>query len=106
MRYHQVLRFFADEAVGYTYPQSYVRLFGADEKRVQREQVVLFGNDGNEVAISVPEGAASPLDVLVIAGVPLNEPVARYGPFVMNTEEEIRQAIDDYRSGRMGKIDF
>jgi quercetin 2,3-dioxygenase len=81
-------------------------LFGADEKRAQREQVVLFGNDGNEIAISVPDEAASPLDVLVIAGVPLNEPVARYGPFVMNTEEEIQQAIDDYRTGRMGKIDF
>jgi redox-sensitive bicupin YhaK (pirin superfamily) len=44
--------------------------------------------------------------VLLIAGVPLNEPVVRYGPFVMNTEEEIEQAILDYNSGRMGKIDF
>jgi redox-sensitive bicupin YhaK (pirin superfamily) len=43
--------------------------------------------------------------VLLIAGVPLNEPVARYGPFVMNTEGEIRQAIEDYRLGRMGAID-
>jgi redox-sensitive bicupin YhaK (pirin superfamily) len=34
----------------------------------------------------------------------LNEPVARYGPFVMNTEAEIRQAIEDYREGRMGVI--
>ncbi|NJO43814.1 MAG: pirin family protein, partial [Cyanobacteria bacterium RU_5_0] len=39
-----------------------------------------------------------------IAGVPLNEPVVRYGPFVMNTEAEILQAIDDYRNGRMGHI--
>jgi hypothetical protein len=41
---------------------------------------------------------------MLMAGVPLREPVARWGPFVMNTDEEIRQAIADYRSGRMGRI--
>ncbi len=82
-------------------------LFGADEKPAQREQVVLFANDGNnKVSIKAPDDAGSPLDVLLIAGVPLKEPVVRYGPFVMNTEEEIYQAIEDYRSGRMGEIDF
>lgn len=79
-------------------------LFGVDEKPAQREQVVLFANDGNEISIKAPDGATSPLDVLLIAGVPLNEPVARYGPFVMNTKQEIYQAIEDYRSGKMGKI--
>ena len=44
--------------------------------------------------------------MLLIAGVPLGEPVIRYGPFVMNTEEEINQAILDYNNGKMGKIDF
>ena len=44
------------------------------------------------------------LEVLLIDGVPLNEPDARDGPFVMNTQAEIRQAIDDYRQGRIGKI--
>jgi len=44
--------------------------------------------------------------VLLIGGQPLNEPIARYGPFVMNTPEEIRQAFEDYRSGRMGSINF
>lgn len=58
------------------------------------------------MAIKNPVEAKSPLDVLLIAGVPLNEPVVRYGPFVMNTEAEIIQAIDDYRKGRMGSIDF
>lgn len=42
--------------------------------------------------------------VLVLAGKPLDEPVAGYGPFVMNTREEIQQAIDDYRAGRMGHL--
>jgi len=81
-------------------------LFGVDEKPAGREQVVLFANDGNKISIKVPDDATSHLDVLLIGGVPLKEPVARYGPFVMNTKEEINQAIDDYRNGRMGKIDF
>jgi len=44
--------------------------------------------------------------VLLIGGLPLNEPIARYGPFVMNTEKEIREAFEDYESGRMGAINF
>jgi hypothetical protein len=39
-----------------------------------------------------------------LGGVPLNEPIFGHGPFVMNTESEIRQAIEDYRLGRMGAI--
>jgi redox-sensitive bicupin YhaK (pirin superfamily) len=67
--------------------------------------MVLFAQDGDEVRIENPADATATLEVLLIAGVPLNEPVARYGPFVMNTEAEIRQAFEDYRLGRMGAID-
>lgn len=81
-------------------------VFGADEKRAGDGQMVMFEQDGEGINISVPEGAESPLELLLIAGVPLNEPVARYGPFVMNTREEIHQAVEDYRSGRMGEIAF
>ncbi|NHH98931.1 Pirin [Candidatus Nitrosotalea sp. FS] len=81
-------------------------LFGDKQKSAYKEQAVLFKQDGDKITIKVPDNATSPLDVLLIAGVPLGEPVARYGPFVMNTEEEIEQAILDYNSGRMGKIDF
>ncbi|MDQ3803625.1 MAG: pirin family protein [Acidobacteriota bacterium] len=81
-------------------------LFGRDEERGGDGQMVLFGRDGDSVVLQNPETAAAPLELLLIAGVPLNEPVARYGPFVMNTREEIYQAVEDYRSGRMGAINF
>jgi redox-sensitive bicupin YhaK (pirin superfamily) len=80
--------------------------FGADGERGGDGQMVLFAPDGDDVTIENPSDAAAALDVLLIAGVPLDEPVARYGPFVMNTEAEIYQAIEDYRSGRMGEIGF
>ncbi|MFB5620584.1 MAG: pirin family protein [Nitrosopumilus sp.] len=81
-------------------------LFGKEEKLASKEQSVFFERNGNEVIIKTSEDADSPLEVLLIAGVPLEEPVARYGPFVMNTEDELRQAVADYNSGKMGKIDF
>ena len=59
--------------------------------------LVLFASDGDHVVIAAPGTAEPPLSVLLLAGVPLHEPIARYGPFVMNTEAEIRQAIDDAR---------
>lgn len=79
-------------------------LFGAEGERAGDGQMVLFARDGEEVTIENPADAKATLDVLLIAGVPLNEPVARYGPFVMNTEQELRQAFEDYRLGRMGAI--
>lgn len=81
-------------------------LFGAEGEKGADGQMVMFAPDGDEVRIENPLHAARALDVLLVAGVPLGEPVARYGPFVMNTEAEIRQAIEDYRSGRMGTINF
>ncbi len=79
-------------------------LFGAELERGDDGQMVLFAQDGPEVTIANSTDAEKPLDLLLIAGVPLNEPVVRYGPFVMNTEAEILQAIEDYRNGRMGRI--
>ena len=79
-------------------------LFGAEGERGVDGQMVMFAPDGDEVIIENPADADATLDVLLIAGVPLNEPIARYGPFVMNTEEEIHQAFEDYSQGRMGAI--
>jgi len=60
--------------------------------------------EGDRVALSCAADASGPARALVLGGTPLNEPVARYGPFVMNSEAEIQQAITDYRSGRFGDI--
>jgi quercetin 2,3-dioxygenase len=66
-------------------------------------QVVVFDHDGDAIGISNPGN--EPVELLLIAGKPIGEPVARYGPFVMNTREELVQAFEDFRSGKMGVID-
>ena len=65
------------------------------DREIARGHIALLG-DGNRVDVT----ASGDAKLLLIAGRPLNEPVARYGPFVMNTEDEIRQAVMDYQSGR------
>ncbi|HEY3096860.1 MAG TPA: pirin family protein [Acidimicrobiia bacterium] len=75
-----------------------------DGTEAGESELALFAGDEGSVHVEAPGDAERPLDVLVIAGEPLREPVARYGPFVMNTRDEIVQAFDDYSSGRMGQI--
>ena len=81
-------------------------LFGAENDRAGDGQMVLFAQDGDQVRIQNPAQEKATLEILLIAGVALNEPISRYGPFVMNTQAEIRQAIEDYRLGRMGAMEF
>lgn len=76
--------------------------YGPDRQRVDERHMVVYGDDGDTATF---EASDTPLDLLLIGGVPLNEPIVRYGPFVMNTEEEIRQAVVDYQTGRMGRIE-
>ncbi|MEU2390583.1 pirin family protein [Streptomyces sp. NPDC007369] len=63
--------------------------------------LAVLARDGERFAVAAPGGAA---EVLVLAGEPIGEPVARSGPFVMNTAAEIRQAQFDYQHGLMGRI--
>jgi len=62
----------------------------------------LFAHDGGTIAITNPSN--EPVDLLLLAGEPIGEPIARYGPFVMNTREEIYQAFADFRNGKLGEI--
>jgi redox-sensitive bicupin YhaK (pirin superfamily) len=70
------------------------------DRSANENDMVRFERDGDEIVITSEHGA----ELLLIGGEPLNEPIARYGPFVMNTPGEIRQAMIDYQSGRFGEI--
>ena len=63
-------------------------------------QLVVLGRDGEKVSIEANTDAT----VLLLSGEPIAEPIAGHGPFVMNTQAEIRQAMDDFNSGRFGQI--
>jgi redox-sensitive bicupin YhaK (pirin superfamily) len=70
------------------------------DKEVTANTVALLGM-GDALALQ----AVSPVSLMLLAGEPLREPIAHYGPFVMNTHAEIEQAILDYQQGRMGHLD-
>ncbi|MGH7782452.1 MAG: pirin family protein, partial [Candidatus Binatia bacterium] len=61
----------------------------------------LFKDDGDTISFEATEDSI----ILVMSGEPLNEPIASYGPFLMNTREEIEQAIDDFQSGKFGYLE-
>ena len=93
----------AAEQRGYAYVfQGSARL--ADEAEEVRAGELAVLGAGNAVRLRGAADGTQTTRLLLLAGVPLDEPVARYGPFVMNTEEELRQAVHDYRAGRFGEI--
>ncbi|MGI9293725.1 MAG: pirin-like C-terminal cupin domain-containing protein, partial [Pseudomonadales bacterium] len=68
----------------------------SESRSLRAQQLGMLG-EGDGVKLSATENSR----LLLLAGQPLNEPVVNWGPFVMNTREEIDQAIQDYRSGRL-----
>ncbi len=80
---------------------------GSERRPVRMGQLAVFadGEGGLVIEADREQESRSPnLDVLILGGRPIREPVAWYGPFVMNTREELAQAYEDYRSGRLGTI--
>jgi redox-sensitive bicupin YhaK (pirin superfamily) len=76
---------------------------GAENRPVQPDQLVVFG-PGDHLVVTADGRQAEPLDVLLLGGLPIREPIAHYGPFVMNTREEILRAVEDFQTGRLGII--
>jgi redox-sensitive bicupin YhaK (pirin superfamily) len=74
---------------------------GADQAPVEGGQLAVFG-PGDQLRVAA--GGRRELDVVVLGGLPLGEPVAWYGPFVMNTKAELVQAVEDFQSGRLGVV--
>jgi redox-sensitive bicupin YhaK (pirin superfamily) len=63
-------------------------------------KIATLGRDGDTITLEAKEDS----QLVLLSGEPINEPIASYGPFVMNTRDEIMQAVDDYKSGRFGKL--
>jgi redox-sensitive bicupin YhaK (pirin superfamily) len=70
-----------------------------DEQCVPQTRMAILANDPKADGVRIV--AAQPSRFILIAGQPLNEPIAQHGPFVMNTQEELFQAVEDFRSGRL-----
>ena len=75
-----------------------------DGKRVDAQNMVTFQRDADSILLEAAADSAEPMQVLLLSGEPIGEPVARYGPFVMNTRDEVQQAVEDFQAGKMGTI--
>jgi redox-sensitive bicupin YhaK (pirin superfamily) len=74
---------------------------GAERRPVTMGQLTVFGAGDT---LTIDGGGREPLEVLLLGGRPIGEPVAAYGPFVMNTRAELVQAVEDFNAGRLGTI--
>lgn len=68
---------------------------------IHKDELVLLSEQGEQISVLAKEKSI----VLLMSGKPLNEPIAAYGPFVMNTQKEIYQAIEEYEKGKFGKLE-
>lgn len=98
-----------DGKVQFNFPDGYNTGFVIIEGRIKingseiakTDQFVYFQNEGTAIEVEALENSI----ILVLSGEPINEPIAQYGPFLMNKPEEIQQAIDDYNQGKFGYLE-
>jgi len=72
-----------------------------DSETAPADNFVLFTNEGEQIRLEAKEDCV----LLVISGEPINEPIFAYGPFLMNTKEEVQQAYNDFRQGKFGHLE-
>jgi redox-sensitive bicupin YhaK (pirin superfamily) len=72
-----------------------------DEQEAPADHFALFKNDGNTITLEALEDSV----LLVLSGEPIHEPIAPYGPFLMNTREELIQAYEDFNTGKFGHLE-
>lgn len=79
---------------------------GPEGTPIREGQLAVFGEGGDVIVNGAPrqDSRTENLEVLLLGGLPIREQIAWYGPFVMNTREELQQAVEDYQAGRMGRI--
>jgi len=97
-----------DADVQFSFPQNYNTGFLViegtvivNDKTILPDHFVLFANDGTDITLKSTEDAV----VLVLSGEPIHEPIVSYGPFVMNTKQEILQAYEDQDKGKFGYLE-
>jgi redox-sensitive bicupin YhaK (pirin superfamily) len=69
-------------------------------EQADQHDFVLFKNEGEEISITADENSVA----LLLSGEPINEPIAQYGPFVMNTQHELQVAFQEFQSGKFGVL--